>query len=188
MRRILPFFFAALVLAGCAAGPGGGSASLPGPGPEIPEIAPGRSLPFGQVAKVCGQSGRALGTPVATAAGFTLRDTDASSTAPRTQYVTGFADGCARQFTAALALFGTPGTREATVYGAGASGGPVDAVYEEVKRQICGVPKGQPCGAAAPRLAANTTFLTAYAAFGASGRHTDLLLHDRRAVAVGVAR
>lgn len=179
-------FCALTLLAACEAGVGGGSATLSTPGPDTREVAPGTALPFGQMAKVCGVSTSALGTPVATEAGFTLYDTAATSTAQRTQYVTGFADGCARQFTAALALFGNVGTLEATSYGAGISHSPVVPAYEEVKRQICGVPRGQPCGRATARLARNTTFLTAYAAFGASGRHADMLLHDGRALAMGV--
>ena len=163
-------FCALTLLAACEAGVGGGSATLSTPGPDTREVAPGT----------------ALGTPVAAEAGFTLYDTAATSTAQRTQYVTGFADGCARQFTAALALFGNVGTLEATSYGAGISHSPVVPAYEEVKRQICGVPRGQPCGRATARLARNTTFLTAYAAFGASGRHADMLLHDGRALAMGV--
>ncbi|WP_334061075.1 hypothetical protein [Limimaricola cinnabarinus] len=184
--RLAPVICALILLAACEAGPGGGSASLSTPPPDTREIAPGATLPFGEVAKVCGLSKRALGTPVATEAGFTLYDTAANSTARRTQYLTGFDDGCARQFTAALALFGDVSVHETTAYGAGVAHGPIAMAYEEVKRQICGVPKGQPCGAATDRLARNTSFLTAYAAFGASGRHADMLLHDRRVLAMGV--
>ncbi|MCP1167761.1 hypothetical protein NHG85_04345, partial [Limimaricola sp. ASW11-118] len=165
---------------------GGGSASLSTPPPDTREVAPGATLPFGEVAKVCGLSKRALGTPVAAEAGFTLYDSAATSTARRTQYLTGFDDGCARQFTAALALFGDVAVHEATAYGAGVTHGPIARAYEEVKRQICGAAKGQPCGAATARLARNTSFLTAYAAFGASGSHADMLLHDGRVLAMGV--
>ncbi len=186
MRPVLALC-ALIALAACEAGPGGGgSASVSGPAPDSREIAPGASLPFGEVATVCGLSRKALGTPVATESGFTLYDTAATSTGQRTQYVTGFDDGCARQFTAALALFGDIGTHETLAYGSGVLHDTVGAAYEEVKGQICGVPNGQPCGSAAPKLARNTTFLTAYAAFGASGRHADMLLHDGRALAMGV--
>ncbi|SDE36292.1 lipoprotein [Limimaricola pyoseonensis] len=188
MRRPFVFLTAAIALSACAAGLAGGSATWSGPAPDAREVAPGTILPFGQMARVCGLPDDALGTAVEAASGFTLHDSAAGDTAPRTHYVTGFSDGCARQFTAALALFGDTGVHEATAYGAGVAHEPVAAAYEEVKRQICGVPKGQPCGRSAERLAANTTFLTAYAAFGASGRHADMLLHDRRALAMGVER
>lgn len=185
--RFVPAICVLVALAACEGGIGaGGSASLSTAPPDLREIAQGASLPFGEVAKVCGLSKSALGTPVASQSGFTLYDSAATSTAQRTQYVTGFEDGCARQFTAALALFGDVGTLEATAYGTGGSHSPVGAAYEEVKRQICGVPTGQPCGAASDRLARNTVFLTAYPAFGGSGRHADLLLHDGRALAIGV--
>ena len=187
--RLVPVICALTLLAACEAGPGGsggGSASVSSPAPDTREIAPGATLPFGELATVCGLSKQALGMPVATQSGFTLYDTAATSTGQRTQYVTGFDDGCARQFTAALALFGDIGTHETLAYGTGMLHDTVGAAYEEVKGQICGVPDGQPCGSAASKLARNTTFLTAYAAFGASGRHTDMLLHDGRALALGV--
>jgi hypothetical protein len=183
MRRAIPAFSALALLAACATG-GGGSASLPGL--DLPEVGAGTTLAFGPAAKRCGLSGAALGAPVAREAGFTLYDTAPGTTAPRTHYLTGFDDGCAVQFTAALALFGDAATLEATAYGAGITHSPVQPAYEAVKAELCGVPVGQPCGRASAGLARNTTLLTAYAAFGASGRHADMLLHDGRLVARGV--
>lgn len=181
MRRAISALSALALLAACA--PGGGVGGASAPGLDLPEIAPGAALPFGEVAEVCGLSNRALGKAVAQESGFTLHDTAPRSTGPRTQYITGFDDGCARQFTAALALFGEVATLETTAYAAGISHSPVQPGYEAIKAELCGVAAGQPCGSG---LARNTTILTAYAAFGASGRHADMLLHDGRLMARGV--
>ena len=56
--------------------------------------------------------------------------------ARRSYYLTGFKDGCARQFTAALVLFGSPESYEQIHYGPAGKSQPkaeTDAAYEQVK-------------------------------------------------------
>lgn len=138
-------------------------------------------LPYGELRTVCGLSSRNLGREVESASGYAVHDTAPGSTAPRTHYITGFSDGCARQFTAALALFGDIGTHEIVRYGT-ADGGleytETDHAYEEIKAAFCGVRAGRPCGARLERLARRTTFLTVYERFGSSPVWADILLHD----------
>lgn len=137
----------------------------------------GQVLPFGRVATACGVEGAALGTAIAAEAGYALYDTDPGSVAPRTHFVTGFSDGCARQVTAAMALFGDLATHETVRY-ATPQGQytPTDVAYEEVKARICGAASGQPCGAGLDRLARDTAFVTLYPAFGGA-EAGNLLLH-----------
>ncbi|MEO0402323.1 MAG: hypothetical protein AAF214_08095, partial [Pseudomonadota bacterium] len=109
-------------------------------GPDARDVAVGTVLPFGEVARVCDARGRQLGSFVDEAArkgrGYKLFDTVPDGSAPRTFYVTGFADNCPRQFTAALALFGTPEFHEQLRYGLPAKEYPystTDKAYEKVK-------------------------------------------------------
>lgn len=138
--------------------------------------ASGQALAFGDVAAACGLSEASLGTTIATQAGYALHDTAPTSTGPRTHYVTGFADGCPRRMTAALALFGDLATHETMRYESSqVPYSASDTAYEALKARICGVASGQPCGERLDRLAADTVFLSLYPAFGAED-HTDLLL------------
>lgn len=113
--------------------------------------------------------------------GFTLYDSAPGNTRQRDFYLTGFDDGCARKFTAALALLGAPRMHELVRYDPMRAGVPyssVDTAYERVKRQVCGAAIGQPCGER--RLSAlerSTAFLTIYETFGSSGNRVELLLH-----------
>ncbi len=159
----------------------------PGAQPDIPAVSPGTLLPYGQVAQACGLDPGALGTVIGQAAGFTLHDTAPASTALRTHYITGFADRCARQFSAALALFGDLPTHEMIRY---LPGGPSDAysatdrAYEEIKGQVCGVPAGQPCGARLDLLSREAAFVTVYQTFGTNPDWSEILLHDGQVAAV----
>jgi hypothetical protein len=136
------------------------------------------------VPPACGLSASQLGPAIDSAAGYTVHDTAPSTTAPRTHYITGFADGCARPVTAALVMFGDLATHETTRYGAtGAAYSPTDAAYEQIKAQICGASAGQPCGARLDRMSEDTVFVSLYPVFGAES-HTDLLLHGGDLVAV----
>lgn len=148
-------------------------------------VVPGQVLPFGQVGTACGLVGRELGTPVDASAGYVIHDTDPTTVAPRTHFVTGFDDGCARQVTAALAMFGDLATHETQRYATpqGAYGA-VDAAYEAVKARVCGVASGQPCGARMDRLAADTAFVSLYPAFGGDAP-VDVLLHGGEVLAAG---
>ena len=82
-------------------------------------------------------TGAALGTPTEELAGYAIHDTAPGTTAPRTHYVTGFRDGCPRQVTAALALFGDPVTHETYRYRTSSRPyGPVDTAYEAIKPRV----------------------------------------------------
>ena len=146
-------------------------------------------VPFGEVIQVCGLKRRDLGTEVARSPGpgsFRIYDTDPSSTQPRTQFLTGFKDNCARQFTASLVLFGSPAVHEATRYDAQNSSvySATDTAYEKVKNRVCGVRRGQPCPESrAERLAREAAFLTVYRGFGDSGPWMEVFLNKGQLVA-----
>lgn len=140
-------------------------------------------LPFGRVATVCGLSRREMGTEVAKSAGFRLFDTNPSGTQPRPQFITGFKDKCARQFTASLAMFGAADVHEATRYNPQNTKpySQTDAAYETVKARVCGVGKGKPCPQRkAKRLARNAAFVSVYRGFGDNGEWLEMFLHDGR--------
>ena len=170
-----------------------GAAAAPGLqiGPDAQQVAPGTLLPYGQIATVCGQPEAALGTPVATSSGYSLYDSAANSTALRVQYLTGFPDGCARIFSAALVLFGDVGTHEAIRYlpsNSAMAYSLTDTAYEQVKAQFCGVPSGQPCGRNIDRLAAQSTFVTIYETFGSTPEWGEIFLHQGQVMAIDVRR
>ena len=152
--------------------------------PEFPTI-PG-TLAFGQVTEACDVKKRDLGTQVSRANGYKLYDTAPNSVIPRTQYITGFKDGCPRRFTAALALFGSAQVHEAKRYDASnrASYSETDLAFERVKNRICGTRKGQFCPPnRAQKLDRDTTFLTAYRGFGDTGLWLEIFLHKGKLVA-----
>lgn len=158
-----------------------GTVQIPGSAP----LPPGATVPYGVIATVCGLDAGALGRSVETASGYTVHDTNPSSTAPRTQYITGFADGCARQFFGTLALFGDIGTHEIVRYSPGIGDGysATDTAYEQIKAAYCGVAARTPCGARLEALALRTTFLTIYETFGTSNGWADVLLSDGEVIA-----
>jgi hypothetical protein len=152
-------------------------------------VGPGVLLPFGQVAKVCGLSVRGMGTEVDESRGastYRLFDTSPSSTGPRTQFLTGFKDGCARQFTASLALFGSAEVHEATRYNPLNTNpySPTDDAYERIKTRICGVGRGQFCPEARiARLSRDTAFVSVYRSFGGTDTWLELFLYKGDLVA-----
>jgi len=141
------------------------------------------TLPFGEIVPNCAVKKRDLGTQVDKAQGgakFTLYDTDPSSTTPRTQYLIGFRDGCARQFTASLALFGSPVVHEATRYNPNNSApySLTDTAYEKIKRRICGVGRGKFCPQSKiNKLGREAAFVSLYQGYGSSGAWVEVLLH-----------
>lgn len=147
-------------------------------------------LAFGEVRRVCGVRGKALGKEVdrfpEKGSGFRLYDSAPGSTAPRLHAVTGFSDGCARQFIAGLAVLGAPITHETMRYDPLVKSIPysqTDSAYERIKRGICGKGKGKPCeGSGAKRMEKSTAFVTAYERFGGSS-HTEILMHKGKVVA-----
>jgi hypothetical protein len=146
-------------------------------------------LPFGQVVKACGLGKREMGTEVVRSQGsgaFRLYDTAPSSTAPRAQFLTGFKDGCARQFTASLALFGSAEVHEATRY-ADSNKKPyssTDEAYERIKTRVCGVRKGAFCPEnKIDKLSRDTAFVSIYRTFGGNDAWLELFLNKGELVA-----
>jgi hypothetical protein len=158
--------------------------------PDALKVAPGTLLPFGQIATVCGVKGKALGqeidkSPATSRASYRLYDSAPSGTGQRSYYITGFKDGCARQFTAALALLGNPEFHEELRYRSGAKQpySKTDTAYEAVKSKSCGAPKGQPCkGWGAKKIAKSTAFVSVYERFGDTARWSEILLHNGEVV------
>lgn len=126
------------------------------------------------------------GRRIASRAGFTLYDSFPHSTAPRPFYVTGFRDGCARQITAALVMFGEAGVYQTGQLYArrGRRSDGFDRAYEDLKSRICRVGRGQACGAQQARFDRAVAMLTAYPRFESSPGGTNILLHDRKVVAL----
>lgn len=154
-------------------------------GPDAQDVPLGTVLPFGQIARVCDAKGRDLGKLVEQAARrgarYKLYDTVPNSAAPRTFYVKGFKDNCPRQFTAALALFGTPELHEQLRYGLPAKEYPystTDKAYETIKSKVCGVSRSKPCGRRITRLEQTTVFVSAYENFSGNARWADMLIHQ----------
>ena len=148
---------------------------------------PSLDLAQDEVAVVCGIGARSLGTVVGQASGYTIYDSNSAIVAPRPHYVTGFSDGCARQFQAALILFGDVGTHEVIRYSEGTEDLPftaTDTAYEDIKRRVCRVGTGQPCGQALDRLAVDTTFLTVYETFGTNAEWAEVLLSGGELIAI----
>lgn len=140
----------------------------------------GSAVPYGQVAKVCDAPRTGLGTLIGENGGFRVYDSNPGSTQLRAHYVTGFDDGCTRQFSAALTLIGDVGTHEVIRYlpSNRSSYNGSDNAYEAVKATFCRVRYGSPCGGRLDALARNTTFITAYETFGSRPRWAEILLHD----------
>ncbi|MCR8546776.1 hypothetical protein M4578_02970 [Salipiger sp. P9] len=152
--------------------------------PDYRQVGPGVTLPFGELARLCGVPERRLGEKVATyperGRGYALYDSAPGSTVARTLFLTGFDDGCARQFTGALAMFAAPELHEQLRYGLPSKTLPysaVDEAYETVKSKVCRVGKGKPCGRSLAKLSRSTAFVTVYPDFG-SARYANILLHD----------
>ena len=171
-----------VALSACVQTTSGGSAGI-----EQAAPADGAALPYGEIAILCGVAEDSLGTAIATQSGYVIRDTDPTSVAPRTQYITGFPDNCARQFTGALALFGDVGTHELFRYepsNADLDWSETDLAYEQIKGRVCGAAQGQPCGVALERLGRRTTFVSIYETFGTNPTWADILIHDGTVVAM----
>lgn len=165
-----------------------------GPRPDAPDyrvVTPGTTLPYGEIARLCGVSGGRLGRKVeqypARGGTYKLYDSAPGDEGLRSFYVTGFEDGCARQFSAALVIFGNPEIYEQIRYGLAGETQPVaetDRAYEDIKSRVCKVRRGKPCGAQMSNLSKDTVFLSIYERFGTNARWKNLLLHDGRVVAL----
>lgn len=152
----------------------------------VSTVKPGEVLPFGEVGINCEIRPRAMGEkvdqfPREGRPVWQLYDSDPSSTEPRSQYITGFADGCARQVTAALTMFGAAGLHEVLRYSdhSERDWSQADKTYERIKRQACGVGRGEYCPAGSlDTLERQVAFVSVYPYFGAEENWLELLLHD----------
>jgi len=167
-----------------------GRSQGPEPGdPDYRVVPLGTTLPYGELARVCDVRNRQLGSRVERypegRGMYALYDSNPGDTGLHTFYVTGFKDGCARQFTAALAVFGSTEVHERLRYGLPAEVQPyseTDAAYEQLKSRVCRVGRGRPCGSALPRLARNTVFVSVYERFGSNPAWKTILIHDGEVV------
>ncbi|RPE67250.1 hypothetical protein EDD53_1655 [Pacificibacter maritimus] len=150
-------------------------------------VALGQVLPFGEVGIACEVGQKDLGTqvdqsPSKGAARWQLFDTDPSSIAPRTQFITGFKDGCARQVTASLIMFGSPDLHEVHRYSKSqskVSWSSADDAYEKIKSSACGVPRKTPCPVSkVDNLARDLAFVSVYRNFGDTTGWLELLLYN----------
>ena len=167
----------------------GGGPTEPGPGQD--SIAFGTKLPYGALATICGVQPALMGEQVASyperSPRYRIYDSAPGTLALRTHYITGFKDGCARQFTAALALFGAPGGHEATRYKSShrhIDMTRTDREYEALRARSCQAPVGSTCPERRfSRFEKSTVFVSVYERFGTNPRWADLLIHDGRVVA-----
>jgi hypothetical protein len=156
----------------------------------VSEVSYGTTLPYGEVKRICGLRNGQMGKVVAKYPErrpvHKVYDSDPGNTGLHTFYVTGFDDGCARQFTASLAVFGSVEMHESLRYGLPAKVQPysrTDDAYETVKARVCRVPRKKPCGNRVGRLADDTVFLSIYERFGGNAQWKNLLLHSGEVVA-----
>ncbi|WGW05068.1 hypothetical protein [Tropicibacter oceani] len=177
---------------GAPADQGSATAKAPAPGaPDYEQVGPGVTLAPGKVARLCGAPANRLGKKAesfpARGGAYTLYDSAPGSTAPRSFYLTGFDDGCARQFTAALVMFGSVETYEQFHYGTPGATLPrsdTDQAYEALKSRVCRVAQGKPCGSRISALSRNTAFVSVYERFENNSRWTTMLVHDGQVLAV----
>ena len=145
------------------------------------DVPAGTVMPFGQVGRVCDLPRSQRGTRIERIAGFEVWDTVPGSTEPRSHYITGFSDGCARVVTGALIVPGDLTLYESVRFmteGMPFQTGQTDQAYDEIKARLCGVRASQPCGPRLSRIERNTGFLSVYDRFRSSGTWLELLLHD----------
>lgn len=163
----------------------GGGSGTSAPEAAKSEVAMGTLLPYGRVARICDVPKAKLGKRVERfpekRAKYTLYDSNPGSTALRTFYLTGFKDGCARQFSAAVAILGSASLHEQLRYGLPAEVQPysaTDKAYEDLKVRVCKVPRRKPCGTRINRLEGDTVFVSIYERFGSNAQWSNLLVHD----------
>lgn len=160
-------------------------------GPDARDVAYGGTLAFGEIARVCEARNKSMGKKVDGQGrrGFTLYDSNPGIRDKRTFYVTGFDDGCPRQFTAANALFGAPSFYEQIRFGPAGKHLPyaaTDKAYDKVKKTICRVGKKKPCGNKIATLDKGTAFVSAYEFNEHNGKWKEFLVHDGAVLASAV--
>ena len=153
---------------------------------QFPQVEPGVVLPFGQIGLACGIRGSALGKEVdrfpERGKGYKLYDSNPSITGPRTHFITGFKDGCPRQFTASLALLDSPVLHEQllTVSGSGAQHSTAaDIAFQKIRAQVCRTGQGKACPEKRiDEMEKSMAFVTTYERFGGNANWTEILLHN----------
>ncbi|MGY3669526.1 hypothetical protein ACW9UM_11645 [Marinovum sp. KMM 9989] len=152
---------------------------------QPPSVPAGTLLSFGLVKPVCDLPNDKRGAEIeafpARSKAYRLYDSAPGKTTPHPFYITGFADGCARTFTAAVAVFGAPAMHELLRYGLPAEVQPysaIDSAYETIKSRVCRVRAGQPCGSKVSAIEKNTVFVSAYETYGSNAHWLEMLLHD----------
>lgn len=160
-------------------------------GPDAREAAPGEVLPFGHVARACHVKRRDLGMEVGQyperRPKYHLHDSDPGDPGLNSFYITGFGDGCPRQVTAALAVFGSPSMYEALRYGVPESartGRETDRAYERIKSRVCSVSRNKPCGSRIDRMDRGTVFVSLYNRFEGADGWINILIHDGEMLAM----
>ncbi len=153
-------------------------------GPDVQIVPFGMTLPPGAIARVCdlpvGRLGKEIEKFPARGRGYKMFDSNPTSGGTRPFYVTGFDDNCARTFTAALAMFGSPTMHEQLRYGLPRKVQPystTDKAYEGIKGSVCGVGKNKACGAKIKTLEKDTVFISIYDRIGSNATWSNVLLH-----------
>jgi len=190
MNRAASLLTCLVLLSGCGALPGGGSFSGESAA-DVRDVEFGAVQHFGEVARVCDAKGRDLGQQVneSAASGYRLYDSKPGTSGARSYYITGFSDGCPRQLTAANVLLAGASDYEQIRFGPAGENlpyGETDATYEQIKGQVCGTRRGQPCGKRIASLDKNTFFVSAYERFGETSRWSEILVHDGDVMAVAM--
>ncbi len=161
-------------------------------GPDGRDVPYGSQIAFGEIARVCDARGKALGTRIEGGRrGFALYDSTPGSSVARNFYITGFADKCPRQFTAANALFGSPSFYEQIRFSPAGENLPfaaTDAAYDKVKSSVCRTSRNKPCGNRIGRLDDTTAFISAYEFRDHNGQWKEFLMHDGAVLAAAVKR
>ncbi|MDQ2093819.1 hypothetical protein [Rhodalgimonas zhirmunskyi] len=160
-------------------------------GPDARMAAPGEVLPFGTVARAChlgrGDLGREVAQYPEKRAKYRIYDSAPGNQALHNFYITGFDDGCPRQVTAALVVFGSASMYEALRYGLpenARSKRPTDAAYEKLKSGVCKVGRKKPCGNKIGQMEKTAVFLSVYNRFEGADGWSNLLVADGAVLAM----
>lgn len=143
-------------------------------------------VPFGRLARNCTVRKRDMGTQIDTVSGYNIYDTKPGAGGLHTFFIDGFRDGCTRQLSGALIVFGDVGTHELVRYADVGIDQPytiTDEAYEMIKASFCRVRRTEPCGRRIDRLARTTSFVTIYESFADNARWVDVLLHQGEVIA-----
>lgn len=152
---------------------------------QFAQVPPEVMLPFGQIGLACGLRAKQLGEEVdrfpENGKGYRLYDSNPATTQPRTHFITGFKDGCARQFTASLALLESPVLHEQLLSVKSSQGQhstEADVVFQKIRAQVCRVGRGKACPEErVDEMEKSMAFVTTYERFGGNANWTEILMH-----------